>query len=314
MTRVVVIGDLMTDAVARAFHPLARGSDTPASVVMYGGGSGANIASWLAVEGTDTTFVGRRGSDITGRTREMELMGYGLDSRMVMDPERPTGTCVVMITHRGDRTMLSDPGANARLQPEDLPRDVFAPDGHLHVSGYTLINENSRRAARVALRTAQETGMSISVDSGSHAPLKRAGAEEFLEWTQGVRLLFANMDQAKVLTGREEFEAAAKVLTAWFPNVVLKLGDEGGLWASKTREDCVRVPAEPVEPSPGSVGAGDAFMAGFLPAWLMGRHPKEALGRAQRLAARALHQPGARPDLGESEPVRRGASRGQRIR
>lgn len=314
MTRVVVIGDLMTDAVARAFHPLARGSDTPASVVMYGGGSGANIASWLAVEGTETTFVGRRGSDITGRTREMELMGYGLDSRMVMDPERPTGTCVVMITHRGDRTMLSDPGANARLQPEDLPRDVFGPDGHLHVSGYTLINEDSRRAARVALRMAQETGMSISVDGGSHAPLKRAGAEEFLEWTQGVRLLFANMDQAKVLTGREEPEAAAKVLTAWFPNVVLKLGDEGGLWASKTREDSVRVPAEPVEPSPGSVGAGDAFMAGFLPAWLMGRHPKEALGRAQRLAARALHQPGARPDLGESQPVRRGAPRGQRIR
>jgi sugar/nucleoside kinase (ribokinase family) len=163
MTRVVVIGDLMTDAVARAFHPLARGSDTPASVIMYGGGSGANIASWLSVEGTDTTFVGRRGSDITGRTREMELMGYGLDSRMVMDPERSTGTCVVMITHRGDRTMLSDPGANARLQPEDLPRDVFGPDGHLHVSGYTLINSDSRRAARVALRMARESGMSISV-------------------------------------------------------------------------------------------------------------------------------------------------------
>ena len=314
MTRVVVIGDLMTDAVARAFHPLARGSDTPASVVMYGGGSGANIASWLSVEGTETTFVGRRGSDITGRTREMELMGYGLDSRMVMDPERATGHCVVMITHRGDRTMLSDPGANARLQPEDLPRDVFGPDGHLHVSGYTLINSDSRRAARVALRMARESGMSISVDGGSHAPLERAGAEDFLEWTQGARLLFVNVDQARVLTGRDEPEAAAKVLTAWFPNVVIKLGEDGGLWASKTREDCVRAPAEPVDPSPGSVGAGDAFIAGFLPAWLAGRHPQEALGRASRLAARALHQPGARPDLGEGRPVRRGAPRGQRIR
>ncbi|MGW5880490.1 carbohydrate kinase family protein [Nocardiopsis terrae] len=310
----VVIGDLMTDAVARAFYPLARGSDTPASVVMYGGGSGANIASWLSVEGTDTTFVGRRGSDITGRTREMELMGYGLDSRMVMDPERPTGTCVVMITHRGDRTMLSDPGANARLQPEDLPRDVFGADGHLHVSGYTLINSDSRRAARVALRMARESGMSISVDGGSHAPLERAGAENFLDWTQGARLLFVNLAQARVLTGRDDAEAAAKVLTAWFPNVVIKLGEEGGLWASKTREDCVKAPAEPVEPSPGSVGAGDAFIAGFLPSWLAGRHPKEALGRASHLAARALHQPGARPDLGEDQPVRRGAPRGQRIR
>ncbi|WP_184583850.1 sugar kinase [Lipingzhangella halophila] len=295
----VVIGDLMTDAVARAYYALARGSDTPASVTTYGGGSGANVAAWLAVEGTDTSFVGRRGSDITGRTREMELMGYGIDSRVVMDPERPTGTCVVMITHRGDRTMLSDPGANARLQPEDLPRDVFGPDGHLHVSGFTLINEDSRHAARIALRFARESGMSISVDSGSHAPLERAGAEAFLEWTSGARLLFANIQQAKVLTGREEAEAAARVLTAWFPNVVIKLGDEGALWASKTREDLVTVPAEPVQPSPGSVGAGDAFIAGFLPSWLAGKHPQDSLAHAQRLAARALHQPGARPDLGD---------------
>ncbi|RCV56993.1 sugar kinase [Marinitenerispora sediminis] len=295
----VVIGDLMTDAVARAFHPLARGSDTPASVIMYGGGSGANVAAWLAIEGTDTALVGRRGSDITGRTREMELMGYGIDARMVMDPERPTGTCVVMITHRGDRTMLSDPGANAALQPEDLPRDVFGPDGHLHMSGYTLVNEGSRRAARVALRMARESGMSISVDCGSHAPLERAGAESFLDWTNGARLLFANTEQAAVLTGREEAEAAARVLTAWYPNVVIKLGDAGALWASKSRDEIVVVPAEPVEPSPGSIGAGDAFIAGFLPPWLAGHHPKEALANAHRLAARALHQPGARPDLSD---------------
>ncbi|MGI5121063.1 sugar kinase [Marinactinospora thermotolerans] len=294
----VVIGDLMTDAVARAFHPLARGSDTPASVIMYGGGSGANVAAWLAVEGTDTTLVGRRGSDITGRTREMELMGYGIDARMVMDPERPTGTCVVMITHRGDRTMLSDPGANAALQPEDLPRDVFGPDGHLHLSGYTLLNEGSRRAARAALRMARSTGMSISVDGGSHAPLERAGAEDFLEWTTDARLLFANKEQATVLTGREEAEAAAKVLIAWYPNVVIKLGDAGALWASRNRDDIIVLPAEPVEPSPGSIGAGDAFIAGFLPPWLAGKHPRDALASAQRLAARALHQPGARPDLG----------------
>ncbi len=299
MARAVVIGDLMTDAVARAFYALARGSDTPSSVITYGGGSGANVAAWLAVEGTDTTFVGRRGSDITGRTREMELMGYGIDSRVVMDPERPTGTCVVMITHRGDRTMLSDPGANARLQPEDLPRDVFGPDGHLHVSGFTLINEDSRHAARIALRYAGETGMTVSVDAGSHAPLERAGAESFLEWTSGVRLLFTNIQQAKVLTGREDADAAARVLTAWYPNVVVKLGDEGAMWSSKTREDIVQVPAEPVQPSPGSVGAGDAFIAGFLPPWLAGKHPQDSLSQAQRLAAKALHQPGARPDLGD---------------
>ena len=53
MARVVVIGDLMTDAVAHAALPLARGSDTPASVTMHGGGSGANIAAWMAADGGD---------------------------------------------------------------------------------------------------------------------------------------------------------------------------------------------------------------------------------------------------------------------
>src|SRR5690606_1000688 len=206
MTRVVVVGDLMTDAVARARYPLARASDTPAVVTMHGGGSGANIASWLAVEGTEVAFVGRRGADITGRNRDMELMGYGVDARLVMDPDRPTGTCVVPVTPQGERTMLSAPGANAALTPDDLPRDLFTPGAHLHLSGYTLLNEGSRNAGLAALEIARRAQMTISVDCASAAPLERTGAEPFLEWTQGVKLLFANADHARVLTGRDDPE------------------------------------------------------------------------------------------------------------
>ena len=92
MARIVVIGDLMTDTVAHATLPLARGSDTPAKVTTHGGGSGANVAAWLGADGADVAFIGRRGADIAGRNRDMELMGYSVDARLVMDPERPTGT------------------------------------------------------------------------------------------------------------------------------------------------------------------------------------------------------------------------------
>jgi sugar/nucleoside kinase (ribokinase family) len=295
MTRVVVVGDLMTDAVARARYALARASDTPAIVTMHGGGSGANIASWLAVEGAEVAFIGRRGADITGRNRDMELMGYGVDARLVMDPERPTGTCVVLVTHKGERTMLSDPGANAALSPEDLPRDLFTSGSHLHLSGYTLINEGSRDAGLAALDMARRGGMSISVDCASSAPLERTGAEPFLEWTNGAKLLFANIDQAKVLTGRDEAEAAAKVLTAWFPQVVIKMNKEGALWFSNGRPDPLRVAAEPVDKIVDGTGAGDAFCAGFLPPWLEGKPPAEALTSGCRLAAKAIMHLGARP-------------------
>ncbi|HEY5985955.1 MAG TPA: sugar kinase [Streptosporangiaceae bacterium] len=296
MTRVVVVGDLMTDTVARAALPLARGSDTPAIVTPHGGGSGANIAAWLAVDGAEVAFVGRRGADIAGRNRDMELMGYGVDARLVMDPERPTGTCVVMVTHKGDHTMLSDPGANAALSPDDLPKDLFHPGTHLHVSGYTLLNEGSRAAAVVAIDHARRSGMTISVDGASAAPLERTGAEPFLELTNGITLLFVNHTQAAVLTGRDDPTQAARVLTAWYPQVVVKLGPDGALFANG-RPEPIRVPAQPIDKFVDGTGAGDAFCAGFLISWMDKKPPMEALASGCRLAARARSVVGARPPL-----------------
>jgi sugar/nucleoside kinase (ribokinase family) len=297
LARVVVVGDLMTDTVAHAALPLARGSDTPATVTMHGGGSGANIAAWLAVDGAEVAFVGRRGADIAGRNRDMELMGYGVDARLVMDPERPTGTCVVMVTHKGDHTMLSDPGANAALSPDDLPKDLFTPGSHLHVSGYTLLNEGSRDAVLTAIALAQRAGMSVSVDGASAAPLERVGAEPFLQMTNGATLLFVNAEQGRVLTGREEPEQAARVLNAWYPQIIMKVGADGALFYLNGRPDPVRVPAPPIEKVVDGTGAGDAFCAGFLPAWLDNKPPGEALASGCRLAARALGLVGARPSL-----------------
>src|SRR5258705_438487 len=213
MARVVVVGDLMTDTVAHAALPLAKGSDTPAPVGRPGGGSGATLAAWLAADGGEVAFVGRRGADIAGRNRDMELMGYGVDARLVMDPDRPTGTCVVMVTHKGDHTMMSDPGANAALHPDDLPKDLFAPGAHLHMSGYTLLNEGSRGAALAAFAHAGRAGMTISVDGASSAPLERVGAEPFLEMTNGVTLLLVNADQAAVLTGLFSLDGRVPLVT-----------------------------------------------------------------------------------------------------
>jgi sugar/nucleoside kinase (ribokinase family) len=295
MTRIVVVGDLMTDTVARAALPLAKGSDTPATVTAHGGGSGANIAAWLASDGAEVAFVGRRGADIAGRNRDMELMGYGVDARLVMDPERPTGSCVVMITHKGDNTMLSDPGANAALSPDDLPKDLFTPGCHLHVSGYTLLNDGSQSAVIAAADHARHAGMSISVDGASSAPLERAGAEPFLELTNGVTLLFVNQAQAAVLTGRDDPVAAARVLTAWYPQVVVKLGADGAIFANG--REPIHAPAQAIEHFVDGTGSGDAFCAGFLVPWLDKKPPHEALVNGCRLAARARSVVGARPPL-----------------
>ncbi len=295
MTYVVVVGDLVTDTVARADRPLVKGSDTPSTVTVHGGGSGANIAAWLAVEGAAAAFVGRRGADVSGRTRDMELMGYGVDARLVMDQDRLTGNCVVMVTHKGDATVLADPAASAALTPEDLPKDLFSPGSHLHLSGYTLLHEGSRAAGRRALEWARQQSMSVSVDAASFAPLERVGAQAFLEWTSPARLCLARQDEARVLTGLDDAEKAAGQLAVHYPQVVVTVGADGAMWLGGGERAPVRVPAEPVSGVVEPTGARDAFCAGFLPAWLAGKPPTEALASGCRVAAEALHHAGGRP-------------------
>ena len=64
--RIVVVGDLMVDVVAALPGELARGSDTPARIAQHQGGSGANVAAWLASAGAAVAFAGRAGADPLG--------------------------------------------------------------------------------------------------------------------------------------------------------------------------------------------------------------------------------------------------------
>src|ERR1700683_5364340 len=103
--------------------------------------------------------------------------------------------------------------------------------------------------------------------------------EPSLQPPNGGTLRFVNGDQAKVLTGREQPEQAARVLNAWYPPVVMKLGGEGALFYANGRPEPFRGPGPPVERIVCGTGARDAFSAGFLPAWLDKKPPGEALAR-----------------------------------
>jgi sugar/nucleoside kinase (ribokinase family) len=291
---VLVVGDLMADVVAAMSAPLARDSDTPSRVTTHGGGSAANVAAWLGSEGVQTTFVGCVGDDALGRAGLANLAGTGVDvSRVAVDPTRSTGTCVVLVEPSGERSMLPDPGANDALLPTDLPRQLFRPRRHLHLSGYTLLREGSRAAGLAALSRALGARMTVSVDPSSAALLEAVGADEFLSWTDGVRVLLPNADEAAVLAGRPDPKAAAEELSSSYDEVVVTLGREGALW----RRGFITATA-PAERSAGVVdttGAGDAFAAGFLASWLLHPEPETALAAGNRLAARAIERVGGRP-------------------
>jgi sugar/nucleoside kinase (ribokinase family) len=203
---------------------------------------------------------------------------------------------VVLVGHDGERTMLPDAGANSMLRPEDLPADLVRGAGHLHVSGYSLLNPGSRDAAEQALRLAREAGVPTSVDPASAAPLEAVGGAEFLAMTQGVELVLATLDEAEVLCDSRVPAVVGARLTATYAEVVLKLGPEGALWCSRAEPDGVSVPAvAPDGPVVDTTGAGDAFAAAWLAARSNDEQPEQALRTATRAAASVVTRLGARP-------------------
>jgi len=292
---VVVVGDVMVDVVAVARAPLARASDTPAQVRLRGGGAGANVAAWLAWAGVPVALVGRVGDDAAGREAVAELRGSGVDVRAAVDPALPTGTCVVVVEPGGERTMLPDRGANLALAPGDVPGDLLGAGGHLHLSGYVLLDPGPRAAGLHALSAARAAGMTVSVDPASAAPLAAAGVEAVIGWLAGADLLVPNLAEAAVLTGCAEPEAAARALVALAGarEVVVTCGAGGAVWSDGARE--VRAPAVAVEAVVDTTGAGDAFAAGLLAARRAGLGVEAALARAAAVAALALGRASSDP-------------------
>jgi sugar/nucleoside kinase (ribokinase family) len=278
--RVVVVGDVAVDVLVAPSTPPVPGADVPATITTTPGGAGANTAAWLAHLGADAVLVARVGDDAAGRAAADDLRAAGVDARLAVDADAPTATVVVLLD--GDRTMLSDRGAAARLSPADLP-DLTGAD-HLHLSGYVLLDPSSRAAGLAALAAARAAGLSTSVDP-QVAP---ALGPEFREWVRGVDLLLPNAAELAAY-GEPDGVGAVAVTDGARP---ARWIDAGGVVAVRPE------PAAVVDPT----GAGDAFDAGLLVARLAGAAPAEALAAGCRAGAAAVGRRGARPAAGSTGP------------
>jgi ribokinase len=292
---VVVVGDVATDVVVVLDGEPAPGSDRPASIRSRGGGAGANVAVHLAQLGLPVRLAGCVGDDPAGSGLRAELTAAGVHVGLRTVPGATTGTIVSLVEPGGQRSMLADRGANLALRPDDVPAPV--PGGHLHLSGYTLLDPGPRAAGLAALAAAVGAGCTVSVDPASTGPLVRYGVDRWRADTGDATVLLPNADEARLITGCADVTDAARALAARHPVVAVSLGADGALWASGTT--LLHRTAHPTTVVD-TTGAGDAFAAGLLAAWLTARagrrdpDPLAALEAGLARAAGVVRRPGAR--------------------
>jgi ribokinase len=288
---IVVVGDIAVDIVSLLRTPLARGSDAPAEISLMPGGSGANVAVWLARLGRRTTFVGRIGDDLFGRWLRDDLVAEGVAPALVVDQARRTGVIQVLVEPGGERTMAPDRGANAAWAPDEISETLIAGADLLHVVGYVLLDRASQPGALTAMAYARKHGVPISLDPSSHAPLLSLGPESFWDLIGQVDLLLPNRQEARTLSGSPEPVEALRMLHSRTGTVVIKLDREGCI--AREGSDVAHTSA-PVVPVVNATGAGDAFDAAFFASWCSGGGLQAACRAAVSLGAFAATLPTSR--------------------
>ncbi|MGA7834106.1 MAG: carbohydrate kinase family protein, partial [Acidimicrobiales bacterium] len=226
--RVAVVGDVMLDVVVKPLGPFARASDTPSDVRVTRGGAGANLAVAMRAGGCDVVYLGAAGADGARDIFLKDLRAEGVSAHLE-SVAAVTGTVVAFVHEDGQRSMLTDRGANSMLSERFVLDELSAPFDHVHVSGYLVLDPATRHVAIAALRDAKEKGRSSSLDVCSVAPLRAMSQAAFFEAAALAGQLFANEDEALNLTACEDVDVAMDRLGSLFREVVVTRGALGAV-------------------------------------------------------------------------------------
>jgi sugar/nucleoside kinase (ribokinase family) len=225
--------------------------------------------------------------------RSMEAEGVLASIRAI--DEEPSGRVLVMVDPHGHRRMWSYPGASRTLSPGDLDPAWFEDLDAFHLTGYSLLREGPRAAALEALRLARAGGSPLcTLDPNPPHLIADFGPQRFREMVAnlGFDVIFPNLEEGQLLSGKRAPEAVAADLLEVSPVVALTLGSEGCLVASA--RETFKSEACLIPVTVDATGAGDAFAAGFVVEYPRGRDLRAAAATGNRLAAEVVGRPGGR--------------------
>ena len=236
--RITALGDLILDVVVSLPEPLVAGDDTSASIRLGAGGQAANVAAWAKELGAEARVVCHRGSDAAGELAAAGLRALGVE---VAGPAGGRNGVVVSLASLGDRTMASDRGDAAGLDPRTLDEAWFDCDV-LHVSGYALLGGPAADAAAHAAEIARSHDALVSIDASTFTLADDAFRSRVAALAPD--LVFAN----------ERERLALGPLDA---RIVLKRGARGIVVDGRSYPAAETTVVD-------ATGAGDALAAGFL--------------------------------------------------
>lgn len=286
---VVTFGETM--AALRAQGALRLGGSLGLSVA----GAESNVAIGLARLGHRVRWAGRVGADELGALvlRTLRAEGIDTDHAVTDDTGRPTGLLLTE-PRLGTLTRVSyyrTGSAGSAVEPDDVLPALAPGVRVLHLTGITpALGPSAAETVLAAAKTARESGVTVCLDINYRSRLwtsdrARTALRPILDHTD---LLIASEDELPLVQespGAGESEAVHGALAAGVTEVVVKRGARGAtVFTADGATDRAARAVDAID----LVGAGDAFVAGYLSGLLDGTDIPARLHRAVTTAAFAV--------------------------
>jgi sugar/nucleoside kinase (ribokinase family) len=228
------------------------------------GGSSMNAIRTLAALGKKAVFAGMVSKDEFGEKIESRLEQLGIDSHLVFGNEDATGSCVILITPDGERTMNTHLGSSRLYDHAAVPMQHIKDARVFHFSGYQWDTDGQKNAIMNAVKTASDHGTMVSFDLADPFVVNRHRDEFLPIIAEFADIVFTNKEESRMLY-QSTPEKAAEEIAKTGAVAVVKLGSEGALIQKGNRQHRIA----PVKTSVvDTTAAGDMFAAGFLYGYL----------------------------------------------
>jgi 2-dehydro-3-deoxygluconokinase len=277
-----------------------------ASLELKVGGAESNVAIALSRLRISAGWVSFLGDDEPGQLVLDRVRGEGVDTSQVRRlQDHPTGLYLREQVGAATRVYYYRRDSAASAMAEDAFDAGYLEGAEfLHLTGITpALSEECRRFVLWVAEEAGESGTQLSFDVNFRSKLwspeeARAFAEELLP---RVDLFFVGDEEARALWGRDDEEFLQELAGMGPQEVVLKRGKEGSVVVvgGEVLEQAA-FPVEEVDP----VGAGDAFVAGYLAGHLWDLEAEERLRVANAMGALSVATLGDYEGLPDSEELR----------
>jgi 2-dehydro-3-deoxygluconokinase len=289
---IVTFGETMALFTSERPGPLAHAGRLTLGVA----GSESNVAIGLARLGRSAVWLGRVGDDPLGQLVSREIRAEGVVTHAIVDTQRATG---LMLKERRTPSVqrvhyYRAGSAGSGLQPADVPATVVEGAAVLHATGITpALSDSARQTVRTAIDIAIDAGVTVSFDLNFRSKLWRVEAASgfYREVIPLADLLFANPSEAATVCGELDSPAdyARALVDRGAGVAIMKLGEDGALaydGDTFVRQEAFRVPVVD------TVGAGDAFVAGYLAAFVDGGRTQACLELGAAVGAVVCMSPG----------------------